>query len=179
MAQPDNLEARSLQADALEQLGYQAESAVWRNFYLTGALELRRELTTTTSFQASAGMARGIPMPNMFAAMAVRLNGPAAEGITLALNLHFPDISENYLLSINNSVLHAFPEQTSETASASLTMESGDFKGMMMGLQDGASLLESGKMEVTGDLMALAELTGLFDQFERRFPIVTPRSPRT
>jgi alkyl sulfatase BDS1-like metallo-beta-lactamase superfamily hydrolase len=30
-AEPDNMEARALQADALEQLGYQAESAPWRN----------------------------------------------------------------------------------------------------------------------------------------------------
>ena len=40
-ADPDNIEARALQADALEQLGYQAESAVWRNFYLSAASELR------------------------------------------------------------------------------------------------------------------------------------------
>ena len=40
-ADPDNRAARELQADALEQLGYQAESGPWRNFYLTGAKELR------------------------------------------------------------------------------------------------------------------------------------------
>lgn len=40
-ADPGNLEARNLEADALEQLGYQAESGPWRNFYLTGAQELR------------------------------------------------------------------------------------------------------------------------------------------
>lgn len=38
---PDNLEARYLCADALEQLGYQAESGLWRNAYLAGAYELR------------------------------------------------------------------------------------------------------------------------------------------
>jgi alkyl sulfatase BDS1-like metallo-beta-lactamase superfamily hydrolase len=179
MAEPDNIEARALQADALEQLGYQAESAVWRNFYLTGALELRRELTTATSFQASAGMARGIPMPNMFEAMAVRLNGPAAEGLVLKLNLNFPDINESYLLTIENSVLHAFPNTSAEDAAATLTLESLDFKQLMMGISDGAKLLGEGKMQVDGDLMALASLTGLFDQFERRFPIVTPRAPRS
>jgi alkyl sulfatase BDS1-like metallo-beta-lactamase superfamily hydrolase len=40
-ADPDNQAAKDLQADALEQLGYQAESGPWRNFYLTGAKELR------------------------------------------------------------------------------------------------------------------------------------------
>lgn len=40
-ANPQNLEARYLCADALEQLGYQAESALWRNAYLSAAIELR------------------------------------------------------------------------------------------------------------------------------------------
>src|SRR6516164_10900392 len=40
-ADPSNKEARSLAADAFEQLGYLAESATWRNAYLLGAQELR------------------------------------------------------------------------------------------------------------------------------------------
>jgi alkyl sulfatase BDS1-like metallo-beta-lactamase superfamily hydrolase len=38
---PDNQGAKNLQADILEQMGYQAESGPWRGFYLTGADELR------------------------------------------------------------------------------------------------------------------------------------------
>lgn len=40
-ADPQNREARQLQADTLEQMGYQAESGSWRGHYLTGARELR------------------------------------------------------------------------------------------------------------------------------------------
>lgn len=40
-ANPENTAARLLCADALEQLGYQAESETWRNAYLSAALELR------------------------------------------------------------------------------------------------------------------------------------------
>ncbi len=40
-ADPANQKARNLCADALEQLGYQAESGAWRNAYLMGAAELR------------------------------------------------------------------------------------------------------------------------------------------
>ena len=40
-ADPTNAEARGLQADALEQMGYRSESGPWRNFYLTGAKGLR------------------------------------------------------------------------------------------------------------------------------------------
>lgn len=40
-ADPENEQAKYLCADALEQLGYQAESGAWRNAYLVAASELR------------------------------------------------------------------------------------------------------------------------------------------
>lgn len=43
-ADPQNTKARNLAADALEQLGYQAESGPWRNEFLVGAYELRNGL---------------------------------------------------------------------------------------------------------------------------------------
>ncbi len=47
-ANPDNTRARYLEADALEQLGYRAESSVWRNAYLSGAHDLRERRTDDT-----------------------------------------------------------------------------------------------------------------------------------
>jgi len=179
MSDPDNAAARSLLADALEQLGYQAESAVWRNFYLSGALELRRDQRTETTFRASEGMVRGIPLDNVFKAMAVRLNAPAAEGVSLALNLKFQDVDRPYVLAIENSVLHGFADAERAEPTATLKMTSLDFKRLMFGLTDGPTLIGQGRLEIEGDAMALAQLAGLFDQFERRFPIVTPRAPRT
>src|SRR3546814_14633189 len=44
-AEPDNQDARNLQADALEQLGYQAESGPRRNFSLPGSKELSEGVT--------------------------------------------------------------------------------------------------------------------------------------
>jgi alkyl sulfatase BDS1-like metallo-beta-lactamase superfamily hydrolase len=41
-ADPKNQAASELMARSFEQMGYMAESAPWRNFYLTGALELRK-----------------------------------------------------------------------------------------------------------------------------------------
>ena len=178
MSQPEHAGARALLADAFEQLGYQAESAVWRNFYLCGALELRQTLPTpsATTFRASEGMAQGIPLDNLFKAMAVRLNGPNAETARLTLNFRFTDLDKNYLLQIDNAVMHAFPDRVADAADATLTMASLDFKRMMMGLTEGATLIREKKLAVEGDAKALLALTSLFDQFERRYPIVTPRS---
>jgi alkyl sulfatase BDS1-like metallo-beta-lactamase superfamily hydrolase len=48
-AEPENKEARQLLADTYSQLGYQAESGPWRNFYLTGAQDLLKKNVPYTS----------------------------------------------------------------------------------------------------------------------------------
>ncbi len=176
MDDPGQMEARAMLADALEQMGYQAESGPWRNFYLCGALELREGLPEGSSYAASAGMAGAIPLDNLYQIMAVRLNAEKADGVTLKLNLKFTD-DEHTLLTIENSVLHAFTGKQAEDANASLIISETNFKLLMAGQKDGVSLMESGELEIEGDATALMQLSGLFDQFSRRFPIVTPREP--
>ncbi len=177
MDNPEQMEARALLADTLEQMGYQAESAPWRNFYLCGALELREGLPSGSSYAASAGMAGAIPLANLYQIMAVRLNADKADGVVLKLNLEFTD-AEHTLLSIQNSVLHAFEGKTAADATAALKISQTNFKLLMAGQKDGMSLIESGELEIEGDAGALLQLSELFDQFPRRFPIVTPREPQ-
>jgi alkyl sulfatase BDS1-like metallo-beta-lactamase superfamily hydrolase len=175
MSDAEHVEARALLADTLEQLGYQSESAPWRNFYLCGALELRNGLPRGSSFGATEGMARGMPMEALFQAMAVRLNADKADGVRLDLNLHFTDLDQDYLLTIANSVLHAFPDRRTQGADASLTTTGVDFKRLMLGLTDAMTLLREERLAIDGDVDALASLGEMFDNFTRRFPIVTPR----
>jgi alkyl sulfatase BDS1-like metallo-beta-lactamase superfamily hydrolase len=174
MAEPNHFAGRALLADTLEQLGYQSESGPWRNFYLCGALELRHGLPKGSNFGATASMAASIPMKNLFDTLAVRLNGPRADGKTLSINLAFTDIEPWHLL-IENAVLHAVEHRQAKTAQATLRCASIDFKRLMMGLSDAPGLMQDGKLAIDGDAAILLELAGLFDQFERRFPIVTPR----
>lgn len=86
-ADPQNQAALVLQADAFEQLGYQAESGPWRNFYLTGAKELRegvKQLPVPSS--ASPDTVRVLSLDLLFDYLGVRLNGPRAAGKTVTLN---------------------------------------------------------------------------------------------
>ncbi len=175
MVDPEHTSARALLADTLEQMGYQAESAPWRNFYLCGAKELREGLPQGSNFTASEGIARGMPLPNVFQLMAVRLSPEAADGVELAINLAFTDLNEDWLLSINNSVLNAFPGRKDSNAAASLCLTSVNFKRLMMGLTDAVTLIEAGELETQGDAQTLVHLGGLFETFPRRFPIMTPR----
>lgn len=94
-ADPANEEARQVLADAFTQLGYQAENATWRNFYLTGALELRegvREMATPNT--VSPDLLRALTPEQLFDALAIRLNGPKAAGKQIAINVSFTDLGK-------------------------------------------------------------------------------------
>ena len=89
-AEPENEEARALQADALEQLGYQAESGPWRNFYLSAAKELRDGVIDLGAPKTnSPDVIRATPLEMFFDLLAVRLNGPRAAGKVITLNGQF------------------------------------------------------------------------------------------
>ena len=175
MADPEHIAGRALLADTYEQLGYQSESAPWRNFYLCGALELREGLPETRNYAASAGMAAGIPIENIFQVMAVRLLPEKAAVQDLQLLLCFGDLEQDYVLQIKNAVLHYFVAAPENVTDAQLSLTSTHFKQMIMGQVGAAELMEQQYLQVDGDVNALLRLGSLFDQFPRRYPLVTPR----
>ena len=77
-AEPENAAARELQADALEQLGYGAENAVWRNFFLMGAQELREGNAGTPVSTSAPDILAQLTVEQLLDAMAIRLDGPRA-----------------------------------------------------------------------------------------------------
>ncbi|MGL5500868.1 MAG: alkyl/aryl-sulfatase, partial [Plesiomonas shigelloides] len=78
-ADPNNQAAKELNADALEQLGYQAESGPWRSAYLQGAYELRNGVPSAGGVQtASPDTIRAMTPEMLFDYLSVRLNGPKA-----------------------------------------------------------------------------------------------------
>jgi alkyl sulfatase BDS1-like metallo-beta-lactamase superfamily hydrolase len=175
LAEPAHAEARALLADTYEQLGYQAESGPWRNFYLTGALELRFGVLSIPAGTMNPNMLRGIPMEHVFQALGVRLNGPKATGKKLSFNLTLTDLGQAYLITVQNAVLNAFENRQDPSPDAVLIMASRDFKFMMFGLAQTADLIAEEKLALTGDIAVLNDFIGLFDMFNRLFPIVTPR----
>jgi alkyl sulfatase BDS1-like metallo-beta-lactamase superfamily hydrolase len=125
-ADPDNAAAKALLARAYDQLGYQAESGPWRDSYLSGAYELRHGAPEQGLDLASAlELLRHTPVPRFLDAMAVRLNGPDAEGKDMTINLVFTDLGESYVLSLKNAVLHhhAGPPDPGANATLKLTQE--------------------------------------------------------
>jgi alkyl sulfatase BDS1-like metallo-beta-lactamase superfamily hydrolase len=174
-ADPDNAEARRLEAEALEQLGYQAESGPWRNFYLTGAMELRDGVVKKAALSSGSPDAiKAMTLEMFFDYMAVRLNGPRAEGKIISVNVKFADIDRTYLLRVANSVLNYFPEKQEERADVTLSLTRATWDEVMVGVAKLPSLVASGQVKLEGNPEKLRELFSLLDSFDFWFNIVTP-----
>jgi alkyl sulfatase BDS1-like metallo-beta-lactamase superfamily hydrolase len=175
-ADPDHQAARALLADTFEQLGYAAESATWRNAYLFGAQELRQ------------GMPKAPPRPAMpretlaalrteqlWDVLGIRLNGPKAEGKYIVLNWTFTDTSESFVLTLENCALTYVAGAQAATADASFALARGTLDEVIAKLTTFPEAVASGKINVSGNPMRLAELMALMDEFPRMFEIVEPK----
>ena len=174
-ADPDNKAARALQADALEQLGYQAESGPWRNFYLSAAKELRDGVIDLGAPKTtSPDVVRAMSLDMFFDLLAVRLIGPNAAGKKLVFNAAFTDTGEQYLLVVENCVLNYTKGKQSAQADASLTMTRSALNEIALGEATLAEKLAAGEANIDGNPEKLAEFLALLDAFEFWFNIVTP-----
>jgi alkyl sulfatase BDS1-like metallo-beta-lactamase superfamily hydrolase len=174
LAQPGSAAAREALARSFEQLGWAAESAPWRNVYLTGALELRQGPPERgVPRDAVLDMLAHAPTERFLEAMAASLNGPAAEDATLAINLSFSDSGENWVLRLGNGVLHYRAALRDPSASATLLLTRPFFLRMMTGAAGAKELLLSDETRIEGSRIDLARFFSLFDKAEGRFPIVT------
>ena len=175
-ADPSNTEARRLGAAALEQLGYAAESATWRNAYLLGALELRRGLGDAGArAPVSPDVVRAMSLGLFFDYLGVRLNGEKAEGKRIVLNWVFSDLGERYRLNLENCALTYLAEPRSEPADATVTLERTVLDRLVQREMTLADALHRGLVSIEGDPARVVELFGLLDDFTLMFEVVEPK----
>ncbi|HCT2508182.1 TPA: MBL fold metallo-hydrolase [Aeromonas dhakensis] len=173
-ANPNNQEGKLLLADALEQLGYQAESGPWRSVYLQGAYELRNGVPTAGgTVTASPDTIRAMSPSMLFDYLAVRINPEKAAGKKMVVNMDFTDIGEKHTLSLENAVLN---HTTRYAASPDVTVTLS--KQTLDDIQLGQGTLEqkiaSGEIKVQGDQQKFSDFVSLLDKFNFWFNIVTP-----
>jgi len=174
LADGGNKDAKELLARTYEQLGYQSESATWRNSYLTAADELRNgapKKGIDRSYFIEA--LNQTPLERFFEAMAAGLDGPAAEGKDLKVNVVFSDLKESYVLWIENSVLHFRKAAPDANANATLTLTKPIFIRMMAGTAGVKDTLLSDDLKVGGSKIDLVRFFGLLDKAPGTFAIVT------
>jgi alkyl sulfatase BDS1-like metallo-beta-lactamase superfamily hydrolase len=180
-AEPDNNEARALCADALEQMGYQAESATWRNAFLYGAMELRHGVAKMPArTPLSADVLAGLSTDIFFDAMAIRLDPAKVAGQAMAINWRFTDRDERLLLTLKHCTLtHRLGEQ-SKTVNASITTTRAVMDAIVLGKTTIQEAMKGGTLRVEGDATRLAVLFGALDQAAgMMFDILTPGEGRS
>jgi alkyl sulfatase BDS1-like metallo-beta-lactamase superfamily hydrolase len=172
-ADPDNIAARNLQADALEQLGYQSESGPWRAIFLTGAQELRMPPRGARRRGPAGAQLRALPADELLDAFSVRLNGMKAGARDFAFGIQFEGATGRWRVSVENAVLHH--EVDAAGSAAPLVQLS---RHTLIDLAIGETALDAaiadGRVRVEGDKQVFADFLGLLDRFEFFFAIVEP-----
>ena len=174
-ADPENRAARELEADALEQLGYQAESGPWRNFYLTGAQELRsgvKQLPTPNT--ASPDTVRAMTPEMFFDYLALHINGEKAANLKSVLNVDFGGEDGKYKLELENGVLNHTAAASDQNADATLMLSRETLNKIILKEETLKQAQDKGEVKISGNAQKVDELLGSLDKFNFWFNIVTP-----
>ncbi|WP_088014894.1 alkyl/aryl-sulfatase [Gottfriedia acidiceleris] len=178
MANPNNKEARSLLAKSYEQLGYMAESASWRNVYLTGAKELRKGIVKIDDLQTISTLDQqtilNMKVNDFFDYISITLNGPNAENKSFTFNVNFTDLKTKYTIDVKNAVFNYSNGLTASNPDATLLVDKVTFYLIMFGQLDINQAIANGKLNITGNKEKFKEMVNLFDHFNPSVKIVTP-----
>lgn len=171
-AEPNNQAARNLEANALEQLGYQAEAGTWRNEYLSGAMELRNGVANKISGTTiTPDMASAMTIPQFFDNLSIHVNPNRAAGVTITTNWVFTDVNQSYTTTLHNSVF-IYQHGAVSHPDFTIRIKKSTLTDILSGRIVQKDIPES--LEVTGDKAKLKDLLTKFDKFDPNFNIVLP-----
>jgi alkyl sulfatase BDS1-like metallo-beta-lactamase superfamily hydrolase len=175
-ADPANRAARELGADALEQLGFQAEAATWRNAYLVGAMELRDGVPKILGNNTvNADTVKALSNEMFFDFLGVRLNAAKAEGKTMVINWSFTDSNQRIALNLDNSALTYVAGKQAPNADATVTLARGTLDAVALQRTTFTEAAKAGLVKIDGDPGKLDELMSMLDTFKVMFEVVEPK----
>jgi alkyl sulfatase BDS1-like metallo-beta-lactamase superfamily hydrolase len=171
--------ARQILAQSFEQMGFQAESMLWRNMYLTAAQEARANPTGGSGTTVAIDMIAATQSNDLFDLLAIRVDPAKADGKQIAVAFVFPERQERFEVRLHNAVLTTEAGEHSARlgpVAAILTLPRAAFLGMLFAGTSPSQLVQSGTLKVQGDQGALLTLLGSLDPPgpAQPFPIVTP-----
>jgi len=163
-AEPKNVEGRALLADSYEQQGYQSESAIWRNMFLTGARELRAGMKAGINAQ-SIDMISAIPTGLLLDSVSTRLDPNVIGNVALALNFVISDRKETAKVTIGNSVMFSEMGKVHAAPNVTVTGPRQLFLALLF-LKMPAAQLQAAGLKIEGDRAALDPMPGAFNIVE-------------
>jgi alkyl sulfatase BDS1-like metallo-beta-lactamase superfamily hydrolase len=171
-AEPKNVEGRALLADSYEQQGYQSESAIWRNMFLTGANELRVGMKAGINTQ-SIDMISAIPTGLLLDSVSTRLDPNVIGNDALALNFVISDRKETARVTVGNSVMFNEMGQLHAAPTVTVTGPRQLFLALLF-LKMPAARLQAAGLKIEGDRAAIEKLQAALDPMPGAFNIVEP-----
>ncbi len=197
-AHPDRRDVRELAADALEQMGYAAESATWRNAFLLGA----REYRAAAPAREAAGPARGgqaLPLIGalsnelIFDVLAVRVDASRAHARDFSMRWVFSDSGERWTIDISNGAMSAHCDATADDAhddgatgdhgtgarhtDVTFTLDRPTLESILRQRTPPADAIASGALKLDGDTALASTFFGLLERYPARLPIVDAATP--
>lgn len=171
-ADPQNMEARALLADALEQLGYQAESAIWRNAYIQGATELRHGTPLASDYQfISVDMVSAMTLDLILDFLAIKYDGIKCQDDDFTFNVKLTDSLEQAHVMVRNSVInYRLADAENALPEADITISAAKL-GFVKMLNTKAL---TDKTQIEGDSEQFVSFLENTDTFTRDFGIVLP-----
>lgn len=174
-AAPDNQDARAALASAYDQLGYQAESGAWRNYYLAGAASLRgKAVEAATGNGQSRSFVSAIPTAVFFDALATRFDAAKGGAVKETFQFVLPDSKERVAVVVGGGV--EFPRYgvTDAAPTATITIDRATLDDVMLGRAQFPALMQSGAIRIDGDRMAFLSWFALHPPADPRFNVVVP-----
>lgn len=173
-AEPENEAAKAWLAASYEQLGFQAESGAWRNYFLTAALELRRGLEGLPEFPLNnRDFVQAVPTERLFDAMAARFNPAKMRREPYVLRFDFPDTGERVTIFVGKSV--AIPRMGGEEpATATVRLTRANFDALLVQEANPQQLMANGELVIEGEAPAAFAFLLALDTFRFWFNVVTP-----
>ena len=175
-ADPSNQAARELGANALEQLGYQAEAGTWRGAYLMGAQELRNGTLPPTVGSLSPDVLQALDTGMFFDLMGVRLDAAKAEGKHLVINWQLTDTEESYRLNLEHATLTYRTGVQDDNAQATVSMTRSTLDQILLQQTTFSEAVKAGLIQISGEPNAFFGLLQMLEVPSGDFPIVTPVS---
>lgn len=169
-ANPNNKEAKLLCADALEQLGYIAESGPWRNVYLMGAQELRYGVIPVAGSFISEDVLNNLPLSDVLYMLSIRIEGQKAGELDYKINFIIPDRRETASTEVRRGIFRYLSEQPAEDAAVTVTMP----KAVLYELATTNNKPNNSEITVEGDVHMWKTFLQLQDSINQSFNIVTP-----
>ncbi|WP_370617693.1 alkyl/aryl-sulfatase [Mumia qirimensis] len=173
-ADPADAQAKELQADAYEQLGYQQEAPQWRGIFLTAAQELREGAATEGGLNtASSETILAMPMDQLFDFAAIHVVGERAADVDLRIGIVVNDTDERWTAWVRDGVMNARPQE-SQNVQATITGPKQAVVAVLLDPSRAGDLVSSGVLTIDGDESVLASYGSVLEDFDPHFNLVTP-----